>query len=366
MLRKTYAAVDLECIAHNIRELKRAAGTQVMAVVKANAYGHGMKQVVAKAEQEGVSWFAVATADEAVELRETCDKHILLLSSAEDEETVNALTEAGISQCVYTIQQLKLLYRICEANGKQARIHIKIDTGMNRIGLRTDAELIALLEFLKKQSRIELEGVFTHFASADEADKCFTREQLERFKHALQIIRDYGFAPLCHASNSAATIEIPEAHFDLCRMGISMYGYAPSQEVKVGQLKLKPALSLISHITYVKTIEAGDSVSYGRKFIANQKEQIATVAIGYADGYMRALSGKAEAELGSYRIRNIGRICMDQSMFLITGTGAQIGDEVRLIGSNITAENLADLARTISYEVLTNLSARVPRVYLHA
>lgn len=229
------------------------------------------------------------------------------------------------------------------------------------------AELIGFAGIFKKTTRIELEGVFTHFASADEADKCFTREQLERFKHALQIIRDYGFAPLCHASNSAATIEIPEAHFDLCRMGISMYGYAPSKEVKTGQLNLKPALSLISHITYVKTIEAGDSVSYGRKFIANQKEQIATVAIGYADGLYAGTFGKAEAELGSYRILQYhGRICMDRVCFLITGTGAQIGDEVRLIGSNITAENLADLVGTISYEVLTNLSARVPRVYLHA
>jgi alanine racemase len=366
MLRKTYAAVDLDCIAHNIRELKRAARTQVMAVVKANAYGHGMRQVAAKAEQEGVFWFAVATADEAVELRKTCNKHILLLSAAEDEETVNALIEAEISQCVYTMRQLKLLYRLCEAKEKKANIHIKIDTGMNRIGLRNDAELITLLKFLKKQSRITLEGMFTHFATADEADKHFTGEQLKRFKHAVQIAREYGFNPLCHASNSAATIEAPEAHFDLCRMGISMYGYAPSEEVKLNGLNLKPALSLISHITYVKTIEEGESVSYGRKFTAEQSEQIATVAIGYADGYMRAFSGKAEAELGKQKIRSVGRICMDQCMFLVTGTGAQIGDEVRLIGSEITAESLAKLAGTISYEILTNLSARVPRVYLHA
>ena len=347
MLRKTYALIDLECIAHNIRELKRMAKTEVMAVVKANAYGHGMKQVADKAMQQGVNWFAVATPDEAIELRQTCDKHILLLSSVDDELTLRVLVEANISLCVYTLEQLNSLILLCKKINHNACIHIKIDTGMNRIGLRTKEELLILLEKLKGQASIFLEGVFTHFATADEADMEFTYRQLQSFQQAVETIKKENFHPICHASNSAAILKIPKAHFDLCRMGISMYGYAPSQETNIKEVSLKPALSLISYITYVKTISAGDSVSYGRQFIAQRPEKVATVAIGYADGYIRALSGKAEAMLGSRRIKNIGRICMDQSMFLVTGTEAKIGDKIQLIGNGVTAQELACLAGTI-------------------
>ena len=366
MLRKTYAEVDLDCIAHNIRALRRAAGTPVMAVVKADAYGHGMQAVARRALREGVDWFAVATADEAVALREVCPGHILLLSAAQEPEAEQALVRAGVSLCLYTPAQLDRLEETCRTLQMPANIHLKIDTGMNRIGLETMEELAVLLDRLHESQWVRLEGVFTHFATADEAELSFSCLQLERFLRAVAAVRQAGFTPICHASNSAAIIGLSAAHLDLCRMGIAMYGYAPSGEVDAAALNLRPALRLVSHITHVKEIAPGESVSYGRKFTAEKPERIATVAIGYADGYRRAFSNKAAAEWKGRLLPVVGRVCMDPCMFLATGTDARAGDEVTLLGRQVTAETLAGYADTISYEILTGLTARVPRVYVHA
>ncbi len=372
MLRKTFAVVDLSKIAHNIRVLQKNMGESVlpMAVVKANAYGHGMKQVAQVAQNCGVCWFAVATADEAVCLRENCDAHILVLSPA-DEESNFELVKRGISVTAFTPQHLHSLSAIAKELNTQAKIHVKLDTGLGRIGLRTQEELQDVLRcFDESPEQLKLEGLFTHFAVADQIEKSFTVLQLNRYLAFRNTVFEHGYHPICHASNSAAILDMPDAHLDLCRMGISMYGYPPSGELTPFAEELQPALSLKSTVIHVKKIEPGDSVSYGRIFIADQPREIATVVIGYADGYPRALSNKGKAVVRGHRADLAGRVCMDQAMFDVTGLGVQVGDEITLIGQegaeSIWAQEVAQLCENgmISYEILTGISARVPRVYI--
>lgn len=364
MYRKTYAVVDLDCIANNISELRRCAGTEVLAVVKANAYGHGVRQVAQRAEREGVKYFAVATAEEALELRECVSGRIMILSPVLPEALAE-LVRADIAPCVFTPAQVRALDKAAEREGKTAKLHVKLDTGMGRVGLRTMAELDAVLDAVEKSRNVEIEGVFTHFATADETDKAFSYKQAERFMQFAERIEQRGHKPLRHAANSAAIIDLPECRFDLCRMGISLYGYFPSDEVERTAANLKPALSLHSYISCLKTIDVGDSVSYGRVFIAKRPTRVATVPIGYADGYKRALTSKgAYALINGKKALLIGRVCMDQIMFDVSDIQAAEGDEVLLLGEgSMNAEDMANLTGTISYEILTSITARVPRVY---
>ncbi len=364
MLRKTYAVVDLARIAHNIAELKKAAKTDVMAVVKANAYGHGMIQVAKTAVSCGVKWFAVATPDEAAEFRSALGEKVLLLSPA-DGEAVYEMVKGDISLCAFTIPQLEDIKKACRALYKRAFVHLKIDTGMNRIGAKTPEEIGRVLAYLKRNPELALEGVFTHFAKADYTDKSFTDAQYDRFLTAREQVLAAGFQPLFHAANSAATLDYPACHLDLCRLGIAMYGYAPSGETALHGRELLPALSLHTRISHIKELQAGEAVSYGAIYVAEKPETIATVPIGYADGYLRSFSGKARAFLNGRTVSVAGRVCMDQTMFCVTGTGAKIGDELVLLGDGYTANDLAELAGTISYEILTGISSRVPRVYIH-
>ena len=366
MYRKTYAVVDLNCIANNISELRRCAGTEVMAVVKADAYGHGVEKVSKRAAKEGVKYFAVATPEEALELREYVDGCILILSPVLPE-AYTALLGAEVSLCVFTPEHVRAIRSAAEKAGKTAKLHIKLDTGMGRVGLRTMSELDSLLDEIGKSDNLEVEGVFTHFATADETDKEYSKLQAARFTAFADRIESRGYHPLRHAANSAAIIELPDMHFDLCRMGISLYGYPPSGEVDGSGINLRPALSLNSYISYVKTIEPGESVSYGRVFKAERQTRVATVPIGYADGYKRALTSK-----GAYGLINgekaplIGRVCMDQIMFDVTDITAAEGDKVILLGDGgMDAEDMAGLTGTISYEILTSLTGRVPRVYIN-
>ncbi len=371
MLRKTYAVVDLSKIAHNIHVLEKemGAGVMAMAVVKADAYGHGMRQVAQAAMQCGVSWFAVATADEAVALRESCDRNILVLAPA-DEPSNYELVRRGISLTAFTMEHLRSLCKIARELEMQAKIHLKVDTGMGRIGLRTGKELLDVLDYFDAHGReLSLEGLFTHFAVADQVDKSFTILQLNRYNSFRTIVLEREYMPVCHASNSAAILDMEEAHFDLCRMGISMYGYPPSGEMEHLARELKPALSLKSTVIHVKTIAPGDSVGYGRAYIAKEPREIATVAIGYADGYPRALSNQGQGIVRGRMARMAGRVCMDQVMFDVTGLGVSVDDEITLIGRegdvSVTAHDIAETCGNgmISYEVLTGISARVPRIY---
>lgn len=372
MLRKTFAVVDLSKIAHNIRVLEKdmGAGVMAMAVVKANAYGHGMAQVAKVAQDCGISWFAVATPDEAVELRKSCDRNILVMAPA-DEESNYELVQREISVTAFSLEHLRSLCKIAEELEVQAKIHIKVDTGLGRIGLRTEEELLEILDYFDAhEEQLSFEGLFTHFAVADQLDKSFTILQLNRYNSFCNIVFDRDYTPVCHASNSAAILDMEDAHFDLCRMGIAMYGYPPSGELEAFASELQPALSLKSTVIHVKTIAPGDSVSYGRTFIAEKPTEIATVVLGYADGYPRALSNHGYAIVRGKKAKLVGRVCMDQSMFDVTGLGVQVGDEITLIGQQgeerVTAHDIAKACDNgmISYELLTGISARVPRVYV--
>lgn len=364
MLRETYARIDLGKIAHNIRALKQAAGTDVMAVIKADAYGHGMRRVAETALREGVQWLAVATPEEALELKETAgERHILILSPVLDR-AIEPLVAKGISLCVCDAEQLAHIAQTAERLGKQAKLHIKTDTGMGRVGIRTREEMAALLALFRERKSLILEGIFTHFASADEADKSFTYEQGRRFAEFCAMAEEAGFSPVRHAANSAAIIDLPELHFDLCRMGISLYGYPPSDDVDASALGLQPAMELWSYVSYRKTIHAGDTVSYGRLFRAERDTEIATVPIGYADGYRRSLTGKAWAYFNGKKAILAGRVCMDQIMFDVTGLDVKPGDRVLLMGRDMDADQMGRLVGTISYEILTGISPRVPRVYV--
>jgi len=363
MLRETYAEIDLANIKSNIRLLKAAAGTDVMAVVKADAYGHGMVEVSRAARDEGVRAFAVATPDEAVELRRAIPDAMILVLSPAWGSALAPLIEADISVCACDAEGLREIAAMANALGKKARVHVKTDTGMGRVGLRTEAELGEVLGVFKTEEKLVFEGIFTHFATADEKDLTFAREQLEKFKGFCALAEKEGFEPLRHASNSAAILVLGDAHFDICRMGISMYGYPPSGDVEAEELK--PAMRLVSHISYIKTIPAGASVSYGRQFTANRETVVATVPIGYADGYNRRLSGKAKGLLNGKVLPQIGRVCMDQIMFDATGAEVHRGDEIVLMWDGFDADDMAAIAGTISYEILTSVTKRVPRKYIN-
>ena len=336
-------------------------GARLMAVVKADGYGHGMVQTARSALRAGAAALAVATADEGAALREAGVNVPVLVLGASGTEEMAAGVRHGLTMTVCTPEAVRLMQEA--AQGGEALAHLKLDTGMNRIGARNEEEVRAVLRALDECPRVRLTGVFTHFADADGADMAFTREQLERFRRLAaplpeNIVR--------HCANSAAVHRLPEAAFDMVRAGISMYGYPPVDT----ELPLKPCMRWTSQVTHVKEIDPGDTVSYGRTFTADQPIRVATVACGYGDGYHRAASGRAEVIIRGRRARVIGRICMDQMMADVSEIpGVQIGDEVVLMGESggeaISAEDIAAWAGTISYEVLLSATGRVPRVWLH-
>lgn len=360
MLRRTFAEINLGNIAHNIGELKRCCGTEVMAVIKADAYGHGVCRVAERALMSGVTWAAVATPDEAMELRKAfSDMHILILSPVEDD-TVATLAEHDISMTLCSAEQARVMGELKGA----VKAHVKVDTGMGRVGLVTDDEFRKLIDVLKASPNIQAEGIFTHFATADEADKTFTKKQLNRFLQVCGMFEKAGFHPLRHAANSAAIIDVKEACIDLCRMGISLYGYMPSDTMLNYNVDLRPVMSLKSYVSFVKTIHKGDSVSYGRTYIAGGDRRIATIPVGYADGYRRELSGKGRVYIDGVGVPVAGRVCMDQIMVDVTGLEVSVGDEAVLMDERFSADDMARIAGTISYEILTGITKRVPRVYV--
>ena len=235
---------------------------------------------------------------------------------------------------------------------------------MGRVGLVTDDEFRKLIDVLKASPNIQAEGIFTHFATADEADKTFTKKQLNRFLQVCGMFEKAGFHPLRHAANSAAIIDVKEACIDLCRMGISLYGYMPSDTMLNYNVDLRPVMSLKSYVSFVKTIHKGDSVSYGRTYIAGGDRRIATIPIGYADGYRRELSGKGRVYIDGVGVPVAGRVCMDQIMVDVTGLEVSVGDEAVLMDERFSADDMARIAGTISYEILTGITKRVPRVYV--
>lgn len=368
-----YIEVDLDAIVGNVRSMKEglAPETGIMGVIKTDGYGHGSVPIAAKLEKQDFMWgFAVATAEEAHELRMAGIRKPILILGYTFPYCYEQLAEEEIRPAVFRRDSLEQLQAAAKRTGRTIKVHIKVDTGMSRIGITPDEEGLKLIEDLKDREGIEAEGIFTHFARADETDKSSAEEQLEIFKRFVVMAENrLGCSiPLKHCSNSASILEMRQADMDLVRAGIALYGLHPSEEVRGEALELKPALSLYSRIVYLKTIHRGQSVSYGGTFTAERDMRVATVPLGYGDGYPRSLSGKGYVLICGKPAPILGRICMDQFMVDVSEIPeAGEGERVVLLGSDgggrISAEELGELSGRFNYELVCDFGKRIPRIY---
>ncbi len=367
---RVYADIDLDIISDNVDALMKLtpAGTGAVAVVKADGYGHG-DVAVAKAVYSKVCMYAVATLDEAVNLRENgIDKPILILGFVNVDE-YETLVKNHVTATVFDYETAAELDEVAERLGMKALCHIKVDTGMRRIGLEPDDSGIEIVKNIKRLGNLDVQGIFTHFATSDEADKTKSERQLSKFNSFVDMLKTEGITfQYVHCANSAAVIDMPDTYKDMVRLGIAMYGMYPSTEVDMEKVKLKPALKLMSHVTYVKEVPEGEEVSYGGTFVTKRPSVIATVAVGYGDGYPRALSSKGYVLINGKKAPIIGRVCMDQMMVDVTDIeGVGRDSLVTLIGRDgdeeITVEEIAALAGTFNYEFVCNLNKRIPRNY---
>ncbi|WP_040950516.1 alanine racemase [Gorillibacterium massiliense] len=370
--RQTRIEVSLDALKHNLQEFRRVLPDSVgmMAIVKADAYRHGSVEISKEALACGASYLGTAFLDEALELRRAgIDGPILVLGYTPVEGIAKA-REYGITLNVYSEEILEALAEYREGE-PLVKIHIKIDSGMGRLGLYEEEQAISFIDRALSLPGVEVEGLFTHYACADEADKTSVREQYRRFSRIVEHYRTKGVHfPYLHAGNSAAAIDTPELSYNMVRLGISMYGLYPSDEVDQEIVQLQPVMSLKTGISMLKTLPAGSGISYGHKyFTSRDEEKIATLPIGYADGYSRLLTGKAYALVRGQKVPVIGTICMDQCMIDVTDV-PEIGleDEVVMFGSQgeetISADDIARELGTINYEILCMISHRVPRVYI--
>ncbi len=366
------AEIDLGAIRSNIEELhKNLPGqTQVMGIIKADGYGHGCENIGKVLEEIPYIWgYGVATSDEALELKAVpLHKPILVLGCVFPDQ-IESMIACDVRMNVYTYDMAALINECAEKAGRKAHVHIKIDTGMSRLGFSCSDESIDRIEAVCGMPYIQAEGIFTHFSKADEEDKTFTLGQIEKFDAMIAGLEERGITfPLVHASNSAGIIEFNDLKYPLVRAGIAMYGLHPSECVDLSDTHLKPVLSLKSHVIMVKDIEAGASVSYGGIFVADRKMRIATVPVGYGDGYPRSLSDKGMVLIRGRKAPIIGRVCMDQFMVDVSEIPDTVfGDEVTLIGRDgdeqITVEQLAQLSGRFNYEFVCDLNKRIPRVF---
>ncbi|MCG0276448.1 MAG: alanine racemase [Thermosediminibacteraceae bacterium] len=370
--RPTRAEINLDNLEHNLKEIRRITSSEaaLCAVVKADAYGHGAKEVAMTALSNGAKYLAVALLEEAILLREAGIEAPILILGFTPEEQFDKILEYGITQTVYSVKSAEVLSREAQKQGKKAKVHIKLDTGMSRIGFQAEPSCLPDIEKIFSLPGIEVEGIFTHFAKADERDKTFTQEQFKKFDMIVKALESRGFKiPVKHVSNSAAIIDLPEMHLDMVRPGIILYGIYPSDEVKKERILLKPVMSFKTRVSHVKNVPAGTPISYGGTFVTKRPSVIATLPVGYADGYSRLLSSKAEVVIRGRRAPLVGRVCMDQCMVDVTDVpGVMPGDEVELFGTGesggVTADEVAKIMGTIPYEVVCGISKRVPRVYI--
>jgi len=365
--RPTWAEIDLKAIEHNYRQVRKTVGKgiHVMAVVKANAYGHGTVEVSSVLERAGVDYLGVATTDEAVRLRDHgITAPVLILGSVLPGEVgVAVAKDITLTLCG---DDLLDAVRQETKDGRRLKVHIKVDTGMGRVGIWHE-EALPFVKKVSAEKGITLEGIYTHFSSAGR-DDFFTNYQIEAFEKLLsELEKNWIKIPLKHAANSIATVDFRRSHLNLVRPGLIIYGMYPKHTFPK-LIKLKPALALKTKIVFIKETPPGRSISYGRTFITQKHTRIATLPIGYADGYGRKLSNKGEVLVKGQRARVIGKVTMDQTMIDLGSIGGvKVGDEVVLIGKQgldeIRAENLARMAESIAYEVVCGISNRVPRVY---
>lgn len=372
--RRIRAVIDLNAVQYNMDNMKSCLkpGTGIIAVVKSDGYGHGAVPIAQDMEKlEYLTGFAVATFEEAMILRECGIRKPVIILGYTFPECYERMGAEDIRPAVFREDMLPELSSAAAKCGKNIKIHIKVDTGMSRIGVQPDESGLEFVRKCMNTEGIEIEGIFTHFARADEADLVYAKAQLQQFERFLKRAEEeLGLqVPICHCSNSAGIIELPEANMNAVRAGISMYGLWPSDEVKRDIISLKPVLSLSSHIIFIKELEAGRQISYGGTFVTSGKTRVATIPVGYGDGYPRSLSGKGFVLIHGKKAPILGRVCMDQMMVDVTDIPeAKENDCVTLIGKDgteeISMEYLGEISGRFNYELACCLNRRVPRVYM--
>lgn len=377
------AEIDLKAIASNVKELRRITHpkARLMAVVKANGYGHGAKEVAQCALQNGAAVLGVARIDEGIGIRQAGIQAPILIFGYTHPKRAADLLEYELTQTVYTFASAQAFSQTAASQRKKIKVHLKVDTGMGRLGLlpqnfKSDNSAAIHADAIKETLAIaalkglELEGIFTHFATADSANKSYAEKQIQLFMNYLDQLNQAGLnPPVRHAANSAALIDLPQSHLDMVRSGIAIYGLYPSNEVKKKKVNLKPAMALKTSIIHLKRVPAGFYVSYGITHKTRKPTTIATVAVGYADGLNRLLSSRGQMLVRGRRVPIIGRICMDLTLLDVGGIEkVQIGDEVVIFGQQggetLTVDEMALSLNTINYEIVSTIPARVPRVYL--
>ena len=367
VLRPTHLEVDLSRIAANYHAIAGHAGAPVMPILKANAYGHGLVPVAKRLQAEGAPYFGLAYLEEGIRLREAGITAPILVMGGILGSQIPLFLEHELHLTASSVDKLRAVEEAAEASGLRAKVHLKVDTGMERIGVHWySAE--KLLEASLSCSHVDIEGVFSHFASSDAEDLTYARLQLERFEEVVSFYERCSLpTPMRHMANSGAVLQLPEASLDLVRPGILLFGVAPSSTVPL-TVPVRPAMTWKSRVVYFKVVKAGNPVGYGSTWAPDKMTRVVTVPVGYGDGYLRGMSHSAEVILQGERYPVVGTICMDQVMVDIGWDSAYNGDEVLLLGEGqgqaIRVEELADWAGTIPYEVLTNINTRVPRVYV--
>ena len=367
------ALISLDAVEYNFQQMKKniKEGTKIIAVIKADAYGHGAVPIAKMIQEHDYIWgFATATAQEALQLKKAGITKPVLVIGLVFEEYYEILAENEIRMAVCDLETARKFAEAGKKAGKTVHIHIAVDTGMTRIGYADNEESAREVLLVSKLENLEIEGLFTHFARADEYDRTPAMVQLKRYLLIGELLEKVGVSiPVHHCSNSAGIIRVPEANLNAVRAGITIYGIYPSEEVERDIVDLKPVMELKSHISYVKEVQPGTEVSYGGTYVTDRMTKMATVPVGYADGYPRALSGKGWDLVHGYKAPICGRVCMDQFMIDVTDIGdVKMGDEVTLLGKDgeetITADTLGDLSGRFSYELICDINKRVPRIYI--
>ena len=369
---RVVAEVSIEAIKHNYHEIRKLIphSTGIMGIVKADGYGHGAAEIANILQEEGVDQLAVAIAKDGEELRKSGITKPILVLGYTPAADIEALITYDLTQTVFSFEMAEFISREAKKFGKSINVHIKVDTGMGRIGFLADPQSIEEIKKIAQLPNINMEGIFTHFSTADEVDKTYTRDQWSIFTGFLNELHEAGIEfPIVHAANSAATMGHPYTHVNMVRPGIIMYGYYPSDYLHGKKINLKPAMTLKTQVVHIKELSKEHYIGYGRKYCTTRETKIATIPIGYADGYSRRLSNKGRVLIRGQYANVIGNICMDQFMVDVSHIpDITVGDEVVVFGTQgdktVTIEELARLTDTINYEIMCMIGKRVPRIYV--
>ncbi|NLI89247.1 MAG: alanine racemase [Epulopiscium sp.] len=369
---RVVAEIEKDAITHNYRQIKKhiASYTKIMAIVKADAYGHGAIEIAKLLQDEEVDYLAVAIAEEGAQLREAGITRPILVLGYTPATDIRLLIDNDLTQTIFSYEMAKYISYEASKLKKRVKIHIKVDTGMGRIGFLPHPTSIEEILKINKLPNIEIEGIYTHFSSADEEDQTYTKKQNSIFHGFLKELNQVGIdIPLIHAANSAAIIMNENTHFDMVRLGISLYGHYPSEATGLYSMGLVPAMSLKTQVVHVKELPKNQEIGYNRKYTTNKKTKVATIPIGYADGYSRGLSNKGGVLIRGEYAPIIGNICMDQFMVDVSHINyVAVGDEVVVFGKQkdkeISVEEIAKILNTINYEIVCMVGKRIPRIYV--